>query len=33
MMKMSETRADYQLVSTVYRKSVDMLKLAARGGR
>jgi flagellar basal-body rod protein FlgB len=33
MMKMSETRMDYQLASTVYRKSVELLRFAARGGR
>lgn len=33
MMKLSETRMDYQLASSVYRKSVDLIRLAARGGR
>ncbi len=33
MMKLSETRMDYQLASTVYRKGLEMLRLAARGGR
>jgi flagellar basal-body rod protein FlgB len=33
MMKLSETRMDYQLASTVYRKGVDLIRLAARGGR
>ncbi|MEE2690284.1 MAG: flagellar basal body protein [Pseudomonadota bacterium] len=33
MMKLSQTRQDYQLVSSVYRKAVDMIRLAARGGR
>jgi flagellar basal-body rod protein FlgB len=33
MMKLSETRMDYQLASTVYRKGVDMIRLAVRGGR
>lgn len=33
MMKLSETRMDYQLASGVYRKAVDMVRLAARGGR
>jgi flagellar basal-body rod protein FlgB len=32
MMKLSETRADYQLVSSVYKKALDMIRLAA-GGR
>lgn len=33
MMKLSETRMDYQLASGVYRKAVEMVRLAARGGR
>ncbi len=33
MMKLSETRLDYQLASSVYRKSVELIRLAARGGR
>ena len=33
MMKLSETRMDYQLASTVYRKGLELLRLAARGGR
>jgi len=33
MMKLSETRMDYQLASTVYRKGLSMLRMAARGGR
>lgn len=33
MMKLSETRMDYQLASTVYRKGIDLIRLAARGGR
>lgn len=33
MMKMSETRMDYQLASTVYRKGIDMIRIAVRGGR
>lgn len=32
MMKMSETRMDYQLATTVYRKSLDLVRLAVRGG-
>jgi flagellar basal-body rod protein FlgB len=32
MMKLSQTRADYQLVSSVYKKALDMIRLAA-GGR
>jgi flagellar basal-body rod protein FlgB len=32
MMKLSETRSDYQLVSSVYKKALDMIRLAA-GGR
>ena len=30
-MKLSQTRQDYALVTTVYRKSLEMLRLAARG--
>ncbi len=33
MMKLSQTRMDYGLVSSVYRKSVDLMRLAVRGGR
>lgn len=33
MMKLSETRMDYQLASTVYRKGVELIRLAVRGGR
>lgn len=33
MMKLAETRADYQLAATVYRKAIDMTRIAARGGR
>ncbi|MEK7266588.1 MAG: flagellar basal body protein [Pseudomonadota bacterium] len=33
MMKLSETRMDYQLASSVYRKGVELIRLAARGGR
>lgn len=33
IMKLAETRADYQLASTVYRKAIDMVRIAARGGR
>ena len=32
-MKLAETRRDYQLASTIYRKSLELLRLAARGGR
>lgn len=33
MMKLSETRMAYQMASSVYRKGVDMMRLAARGTR
>ena len=33
MMKLSQTRMDYQLASSVYRKGVELIRLAARGGR
>lgn len=33
MMKLSATRMDYQLASTVYRKGLELIRLAARGGR
>lgn len=33
MVKLSETRMDYQLASTVYRKGIELIRLAARGGR
>lgn len=32
-MKLAETRQDYQLASTIYRKSLELIRLAARGGR
>lgn len=32
-LKLSGTRMEYQMASTVYRKAVDMMRLAARGGR
>ncbi|MEL7490124.1 MAG: flagellar basal body rod protein FlgB [Pseudomonadota bacterium] len=32
MMKLSETRMNYQLASTVYRKGLDMMRIAVRGG-
>jgi len=32
MMKLSETRMDYQLATTVYRKSLDLVRLAVRSG-
>lgn len=33
MMKLSETRMDYHLASSVYRKGIELIRLAARGGR
>lgn len=33
MMKLSATRMDYQTASSVYRKAIDLIRLAARGGR
>lgn len=33
MMNLSETRMDYQLASSVYRKGIELIRLAARGGR
>lgn len=33
MMKLSETRMDYGLASSIYRKSVELMRLAVRGGR
>jgi flagellar basal-body rod protein FlgB len=33
MMKLSATRMDYGLASSIYRKSVDLVRLAVRGGR
>jgi flagellar basal-body rod protein FlgB len=33
MMKLSETRMDYQLASSIYKKGVELIRLAARGGR
>ncbi len=33
MMKLSQTRMDYQLASTIYRKSLELVRFAARGGR
>lgn len=32
MMKLSDTRMNYQLASTVYRKGLDMVRIATRGG-
>lgn len=32
-MKLAATRQDYQLASTIYRKSLELLRFAARGGR
>ena len=32
-MKLAQTRQDYQLASTIYRKSLELLRFAARGGR
>jgi flagellar basal-body rod protein FlgB len=33
MMKLSATRMDYGLASSIYRKSVELMRLAVRGGR
>lgn len=33
MMKLSETRMEYGLASSIYRKSVELMRLAVRGGR
>ena len=33
MVKLSETRMNYQLATTVYRKGVSMMRIAIRGGR
>jgi len=33
MMKLSETRMNYQLAATVYRKGLDLIRLAARGSK
>jgi flagellar basal-body rod protein FlgB len=33
MMKLSATRMDYGLASSIYKKSVDLMRLAVRGGR
>ena len=33
MMKLSETRMDYQLASSVYRKGLELVRLAARGAK
>lgn len=33
MMKLSETRMGYGLASSVYRKSVALMRMAVRGGR
>lgn len=33
MMKLSATRMDYGLASSIYRKSVELVRLAVRGGR
>lgn len=33
MMKLSATRMDYGLASSIYKKSVDLMRLALRGGR
>ncbi len=32
-MKLAETRMEYDLAASVYRKGLSMLRLAARGGR
>lgn len=31
-LKLSETRMEYQLASTVYRKGLDLMRIAVRGG-
>lgn len=33
MMKLAQTRSDYQLASSVYRKGLDLIRLAVSGGR
>jgi flagellar basal-body rod protein FlgB len=33
MMKLSATRMDYGLASSIYRKSVELMRMAVRGGR
>lgn len=33
MMKLSQTRMEYGLASSIYRKSVELMRLAVRGGR
>ncbi|MEL7486321.1 MAG: flagellar basal body rod protein FlgB [Pseudomonadota bacterium] len=33
MVKLSETRMGYQMASTVYRKGLDLMRIAVRGGR
>lgn len=33
MMKLSAARMDYGLASSIYKKSVDLMRLAVRGGR
>lgn len=33
MMKLSETRMGYGLASSIYKKSIDLMRLAVRGGR
>ena len=33
MMKMSETRMDYQLATSVYAKALGLMRMAANGGR
>ncbi|MDZ7629523.1 MAG: flagellar basal body protein [Parvularculaceae bacterium] len=33
MMKLSESRMGYSLASSVYRKSVELMRMAVRGGR
>ncbi len=33
MMKLSATRMDYGLASSIYKKSIDLMRLAVRGGR
>ena len=33
MMKLAEARMDYGLASSIYKKSIDLMRLAIRGGR
>jgi len=33
MMKLAQTRSDYQLASSVYRKGLELIRLAVSGGR